>query len=100
MPRSAAHALQRPPRERLRVGGEQTLPQSLRCIRPGGTLSMIGVLSGGSLTGQLGRVPEHAAEILGWYRGFADVQDAARVVSLDEIKAKDWTLYWMYLYIV
>jgi type I restriction enzyme M protein len=36
--------------------------------------------------------PEHATEILGWYRGFADVQDAARVVSLDEIKAEDWTL--------
>ena len=36
--------------------------------------------------------PEHAAEILGWYRGFADVQDSVRVVSLDEIKAEDWTL--------
>ncbi len=36
--------------------------------------------------------PEHAAEILGWYRGFADVQDAARVVNLDEIKAEGWTL--------
>ena len=36
--------------------------------------------------------PEHATEILDWYRGFADVQDAARVVSLDEIKAEDWTL--------
>lgn len=36
--------------------------------------------------------PEHATEILGWYRSFADVQDAARVVSLDEIKAEDWTL--------
>lgn len=36
--------------------------------------------------------PEHAAEILGWYRGFADVQHAARVVSLDEIKSEDWTL--------
>jgi type I restriction enzyme M protein len=35
---------------------------------------------------------EHAAEILGWYRGFSDVQDAVRVVSLDEIKAEDWTL--------
>jgi type I restriction enzyme M protein len=35
---------------------------------------------------------EHAAEILGWYRDFADVQDAARVVSLDEIKGEDWTL--------
>lgn len=36
--------------------------------------------------------PEHAEQILGWYRGFANVQDAARVVSLDEIKAEDWTL--------
>ncbi|KQZ68289.1 DNA methylase [Rhodanobacter sp. Root561] len=36
--------------------------------------------------------PEHATDILSWYRGFADVQDAARVVSLDEIKAEDWTL--------
>ncbi len=36
--------------------------------------------------------PEHAAEILGWYRNFADVQDAVRVVTLDEIKAEDWTL--------
>ena len=36
--------------------------------------------------------PEHAAEILGWYRSFADVEDAARVVGLNEIKAEDWTL--------
>jgi type I restriction enzyme M protein len=36
--------------------------------------------------------PEHAAEILSWYCGFSDVQDAVRVVDLDEIKAEDWTL--------
>ena len=36
--------------------------------------------------------PEQAAEILGWYRSFADVADAVRIVSLDEIKAEDWTL--------
>lgn len=36
--------------------------------------------------------PEQAAEILGWYRGFADVPDAVRIVSLDDIKAEDWTL--------
>lgn len=35
---------------------------------------------------------EHAASILGWFRDFADVQDSVRVVSLDEIKAEDWTL--------
>lgn len=36
--------------------------------------------------------PEHAADILGWYRSFADVQDAVKVVTLDEIKAEGWTL--------
>jgi NADPH:quinone reductase-like Zn-dependent oxidoreductase len=30
----------------VELGGEKTLPQSLRAIRPGGTISMIGVLSG------------------------------------------------------
>jgi type I restriction enzyme M protein len=36
--------------------------------------------------------PEHAAEILAWYKGFSDVQDCAKVVSLDDIKSEDWTL--------
>ena len=36
--------------------------------------------------------PEQAAEILEWYRAFANVTDAVRIVSLDEIKAEDWTL--------
>lgn len=40
----------------LELGGEKTLQQSLRCIRPGGTLSMIGVLSGGLLSAPLGLV--------------------------------------------
>ena len=35
---------------------------------------------------------EHALEIQGWFQTFEDVPDAARVVSLDEIKAEDWTL--------
>ncbi|QYX51133.1 type I restriction-modification system subunit M [Pseudomonas sp. S07E 245] len=35
---------------------------------------------------------EHADEILACYQSFIDVQDAARVVTLDEIKAEDWTL--------
>ncbi len=35
---------------------------------------------------------EHASEILVWFRNFADVQDAVRVVSLKEIEAEDWTL--------
>lgn len=36
--------------------------------------------------------PEHAISILGWYQQFADVQDAVRIVDLDEIKTEDWTL--------
>ncbi|TFA83841.1 type I restriction enzyme M protein [Pseudomonas sp. LAIL14HWK12:I2] len=36
--------------------------------------------------------PEHSNEILAWYQSFTDVQDAARVVTLDEIKSEDWTL--------
>lgn len=36
--------------------------------------------------------PEHADEILAWYQSFTDVQDAARVVTLDEIESEDWTL--------
>lgn len=31
----------------IEVGGAATLPQSLRAVRPGGTISLIGVLSGG-----------------------------------------------------
>lgn len=36
--------------------------------------------------------PQYAAAILGWYLDYTDVQDAVRVVGLDEIKAEDWTL--------
>ena len=36
--------------------------------------------------------PEHAEQIVGWVRAFEDVEDRARVVGLEEIKAEDWTL--------
>lgn len=36
--------------------------------------------------------PEHALEIQRWFEKFEDVQDAVRIVNLDEIKAEDWTL--------
>ncbi len=38
------------------VGGHDTLSQSLRAVRPGGTISLIGVLSGGSLELPLGPI--------------------------------------------
>ena len=56
----------------VELGGEKTLPQSLLCIRPGGTLSMIGVLSGGSLTGQLGRVVTRQVRLQGVTVGHRD----------------------------
>lgn len=36
--------------------------------------------------------PSHTEQIVSWYRDFKDVEDRAKVVSLDEIKQEDWTL--------
>lgn len=36
--------------------------------------------------------PEHTDQIVSWYRDFEDVEDRAKVVSLDEIKQEGWTL--------
>ncbi|MFZ1750192.1 MAG: N-6 DNA methylase, partial [Saprospiraceae bacterium] len=36
--------------------------------------------------------PEHAETILGWVQGFAEVEDRARVVTVEEIKKEEWTL--------
>jgi len=49
----------------VELGGEKTLQQSLRCIRPGGTLSMIGVLSGGLLSAPLGLVVTRQVRLQG-----------------------------------
>jgi NADPH:quinone reductase-like Zn-dependent oxidoreductase len=56
----------------VELGGEQTLPQSLRCIRPGGTLSMIGVLSGGTLAAPLGLVVTRQVRLQGVTVGHRD----------------------------
>jgi NADPH:quinone reductase-like Zn-dependent oxidoreductase len=40
----------------VEVGGQGTLLQSLRAVRPGGTISMIGVLSGGTMNVPLGQI--------------------------------------------
>lgn len=40
----------------IELGGEKTLPLSLKAVRPGGTLSMIGVLSGLNLNASLGLI--------------------------------------------
>ena len=36
--------------------------------------------------------PEHGDQIVAWIQTFEDVEDRAKVVTLDEIKDEDWTL--------
>jgi NADPH:quinone reductase-like Zn-dependent oxidoreductase len=56
----------------LELGGERTLPQSLRCIRPGGTISMIGVLSGATMNASLGLVVTRQVRLQGITVGSRD----------------------------
>jgi NADPH:quinone reductase-like Zn-dependent oxidoreductase len=49
----------------IEVGGEQTLPQSLRAVRAGGTISLIGVLSGGKLDARLGPIVTRQVRLQG-----------------------------------
>jgi NADPH:quinone reductase-like Zn-dependent oxidoreductase len=54
------------------LGGEKTLPQSLRCVRPGGTLAMIGVLTGGAMAASLGLVVTRQVRLQGVTVGHRD----------------------------
>ena len=56
----------------VELGGEKTLPQSLRCIRPGGTLAMIGILSGTSMTTSLGLIITRQVRLQGVTVGHRD----------------------------
>jgi NADPH:quinone reductase-like Zn-dependent oxidoreductase len=71
----------------VELGGEKTLPQSLRCIRPGGTLSMIGVLSGGQLAAQLGLIVTRQVRLQGITVGHRDGFEAlVRALELHRLK--------------
>jgi NADPH:quinone reductase-like Zn-dependent oxidoreductase len=66
----------------LELGGEKTLPQSLRCIRPGGTVSVIGVLSGGTMSASLGLVVTRQVRLQGITVGSRDGFEAmARAIG-------------------
>jgi NADPH:quinone reductase-like Zn-dependent oxidoreductase len=56
----------------VELGGEKTLPQSLRCIRPGGTVALIGVLSGGTMASALGLVVTRQVRLQGVTVGHRD----------------------------
>jgi len=70
----------------LEVGGEKTLPQSLRCIRPGGTLSMIGILSGAAMSTSLGLIITRQVRLQGITVGHRDGLEAMlRAMSQHQI---------------
>ncbi len=71
----------------LEVGGEKTLPQSLRCIRPGGTLSMIGILSGAAMSTSLGLIITRQVRLQGITVGHRDGLEAMlRAMAQQQIR--------------
>ena len=70
----------------VELGGEKTLPQSLRAIRPGGTISMIGVLSGSALSAPLGHVVTRQVRLQGITVGSRDGFEAmVRAIELHRV---------------
>ena len=71
----------------LELGGEKTLPQSLRCIRPGGTISMIGILSGSAMATSLGLIITRQVRLQGITVGHRDGFEAMlRAMAQHHIK--------------
>lgn len=71
----------------VEVGGEQTLEQSLRAVRVGGTLSMIGVLSGGKMDVRLGPIVTRAVRLQGVTVGSReDFEAMARAIDQHRLK--------------
>jgi NADPH:quinone reductase-like Zn-dependent oxidoreductase len=71
----------------VELGGEKTLPQSLRCIRPGGTIAMIGVLSGGAMATSLGLVITRQVRLQGVTVGHRDGFEAMiRSIELHKVR--------------
>ncbi|WP_050930363.1 zinc-dependent alcohol dehydrogenase family protein [Aestuariivita boseongensis] len=56
----------------IELGGARTLPLSLRAVRPGGTLSMIGVLSGLNIEASLGPIVARQVRLQGVTVGHRD----------------------------
>jgi len=71
----------------VEVGGEKTLPQSLRAIRPGGTISMIGVLSGAKMGVSLGLIVTRKVCLQGITVGHRDSFEAmTRAIAQHQVK--------------
>lgn len=71
----------------IELGGAQTLPLSLRAVRPGGTLSMIGVLSGLNIEASLGPIVARQVRLQGVTVGHRDGFEAMlRAMAQHEIR--------------
>jgi NADPH:quinone reductase-like Zn-dependent oxidoreductase len=71
----------------LELGGEKTLPQSLRCIRPGGTVAMIGILSGAAMSASLGLIITRQVRLQGVTVGHRDgFESMLRAIALHRLK--------------
>jgi NADPH:quinone reductase-like Zn-dependent oxidoreductase len=71
----------------LELGGEKTLPQSLRCIRPGGTVAMIGILSGSAMATSLGLIITRQVRLQGVTVGHRDAFEAMlRAIDQHQLK--------------
>jgi NADPH:quinone reductase-like Zn-dependent oxidoreductase len=70
----------------VELGGENTLNQSLRAVRTGGTISLIGVLSGSKLSSPIGLVVTRHVKLQGITVGSADdLRDMFRAIELHKM---------------
>lgn len=71
----------------VEVGGQRTLPQSLRAVRAGGTISLIGVLSGNHMDVSLGLIVTRKVRLQGISVGSRDGMEAMmRAISQHTVK--------------
>lgn len=71
----------------IELGGAKTLPLSLRAVRPGGTLSMIGVLSGLNIEASLGPIVARQVRLQGVTVGHRDGFEAMlRAMAQHQVK--------------
>lgn len=71
----------------IEVGGQKTLPQSLRAVRAGGTISLIGVLSGSNMNVSLGLIVTRKVRLQGISVGSRDGMEAMiRAISQHAMK--------------
>jgi NADPH:quinone reductase-like Zn-dependent oxidoreductase len=71
----------------IELGGELTLSKSLTCIKTGGTISLIGVLSGLKITGSLGYIVTRQVRLQGITVGHRDSFEAmVRSMEMHRIK--------------